>query len=610
MMFAIMFYQCAARNWENADEQNKLNNTSNLHYHYALGFFPQLMASHTMHDVQALTMISLHLRSFPKPGACWMMTTTTFNLAIELGLHRSSRRWAPTNPKRSVLEIEMRKRIFWSILSIHIIISGKLGRPMAIAVDDFDVELPEGIDDDLLSEKGIDTSRPGKCTFLVGIEVFKIEPIFMDLYNNIYAVKRSPQSYIETVLRLENRLRQCCEQCPRELIARSASNDEEGRVHSQYMNVWELEFRLLLRHPSLSLTTNPEFNNENLAICMDVSKKMLNHVKQIQAYKSLDTNWQTGALYVLAISTTLFGYWERRDRITSADFATLREDMDAWLSIMGDVGRLLGMFHFYRTAAEIDIDDSAGSGKRLQEAVRVTVDNTLDMISQHLASKTASTALSTTEHETSPRVSPNHALVPNPDTYSHQNAYASYTETSNGATTNNNLDGNHTGNTYPSSNDPGMTNHSSDTYNTQQYSYPEPTSSGLAPYVSNPNSFDTSTYPASVLTSASHQHTTPQQATAAAANAYLYSNTPTTNDNSYAAANLYSTGSQSSWRQWAGNVASNLEPQEYINSASALMQLGGRSDQGAIGHVPTANMPQTMNTTGQPWPLMIFDTGQ
>ena len=344
MMFAIMFYQYAARNWENAEQQTKLNNTSNLHYHYALSFYPQLMASHTMHDVQALTMISLHLRSFPKPGACWMMTTTTFNLAIELGLHRSARRWAPTTPKRSPLEIEMRKRIFWSILVIHIIISGKLGRPMAIGVDDYDVELPEAIDDDLLSDDGIDTSRPGKCNFLVGIEVFKIEPIFMDLYNNIYTVKRSPHTYIETVLRLENRIRQCCEQWPRELIARSASNGEEVRVHSQYMNVWELEFRLLLRHPSLSLTSNPEFNNENLNVCMDVSKKMLHHVKQIQAYKSLDTNWQTGALYILAISTTLFGSWERRDRITSAEFATLREDMDSWLSIMGDVGRLLGMY--------------------------------------------------------------------------------------------------------------------------------------------------------------------------------------------------------------------------------------------------------------------------
>ncbi len=610
MMFAIMFYQCAARNWENTDEQTKLNNTSNLHYHYALGFFPQLMASHTMHDVQALTMISLHLRSFPKPGACWMMTTTTFNLAIELGLHRSAMRWAPTTPKRSVLEIEMRKRIFWSILVIHIIISGKLGRPMAIGVDDYDVELPEAIDDELLSEKGIDTSRPGKCTFLVGIEVFKIEPIFMDLYNNVYAVKRSPQTYIETVRRLENRIRQCCEQWPHELIARSASNDEEGRVHSQYMNVWELEFRLLLRHPSLSLTTNPEFNNENLAVCMDVSKKMLNHVKQIQAYKSLDTNWQTGALYVLAIATTLFGYWERRDRISSVDFATLREDMDSWLSIMGDVGRLLGMYCSYRTARQQSLI-MAGSGKRLQESVRVTVDNTLDMISQHLAPKTASSALSDTERDTSPHISSNHALAPKSDTYGHQNAYASYTDASNSATSaNNNLDGSNTRNTYTSSNDPVMTNHPSDSYNTHQYSYPEPTSSGLAPYVSNPNSFDTSAYPASVLTSASQQHTTPQQATAAAANAFLYSNNPATNDNNYAAANLYGTGSQSSWRQWAGNVASNLEPQEYISSASALMQLGGRSDQGANGNVPAANLPQTMNNVGQPWPLMIFDAGQ
>ena len=605
-MFAIMFYQFAARNWENADQQTRLNDLSNLHYHYALGLFPQLMASHTMHDVQALTMISLHLRSFPKPGAVWMMTTTTFNLAIELGLHRSARRWAPTTPKRSALEIEMRKRIFWSILVIHIIISGKLGRPMAIGVDDYDVELPEAIDDELLSENGIDTSRPGKCSFLVGIEVFKVEPIFMDLYNNIYAVKRSPKSYRETVLRLETRLRQCCDQCPRELISRSASDDEEGRVHSQYMNVWELEFRLLLRHPSLSLTTDPEFNNENLNVCMDVSKKMLQHVKIIQAYKSLDTNWQTGALYVLAIATTLFGYWERRDRITSADFITLREDMDSWLSIMGDVGRLLGTCSSYLLTTIAGIDDITGSGKRLQESVRITVDNTIDMISHHLASRTASSALSTAEQGSSPHVSPNHALAPNPDTYSHQNTYATYTDTTSGSgPTNPNLESNNARNSYVTPGDPSMPSQPSDAYsNPHQYSYPEPPPSNLPPYVSQPTPFDTTTYPTPI----SHQHTTPQQATAAAATAYLYSNPAvgTAADNSYVNdVNLYGTGSQSSWRHWAGNVASSFEPgQEYINSASALMQLGGRSDQGGSGSASVANM------TGTTWPLMVFDAGQ
>lgn len=345
MIFAIMIFQYAARNWGNSRQQSELNDRSNRHYHYALSFFPQLVASHTLPDVQALTLICLHLRSFPKPGACWMMTTMTINLAIDLGLHRSARQWASTTPKRSVLETEMRKRIFWSILVIHILISGKLGRPMALRQDDFDVEIPEALDDDLLSESGLDTSRPGKCGFLVGLEAFKAELIFMDLYNNIYSVKRSPKIYMETIRRLDNRIRQWSDQWPTELLPESAANDEEGRVHAQYLSVWLYEFRLLLRHPSLSLTSSVEFNHENLTICMESSQKMLHHVKQIQRYRSLDTNWQNGALYVLAISTTLFGHWERKEKLTSATYAALRTDMDSWLSIMGDLGGLLGMLN-------------------------------------------------------------------------------------------------------------------------------------------------------------------------------------------------------------------------------------------------------------------------
>lgn len=344
MMFAIMFFQYAARNWENTSQQSELNELSNRHYHYALGLFPHLVASHTLQDVQALTLICLHLRSFPKPGACWMITTMTVNIAIDLGLHRSARQWQPTNPKRSALEVEMRKRIFWSILVIHILLSGKLGRPMALRPDDFDVEIPEALDDDLLSENGLDTSRQGKCGFLVGIEAYKVELIFMDLYSNIYAVKRSPKSYIESVRRLDTRIRQWSEQWPTELLPESASNDEEGRVHAQYLSIWYCEFRLLLRHPSLSLTSSAEFNHENLTVCMEMSQKMLHHVKQIQRYRSLDTNWQNAALYVLAISTTLFGHWERREELTPEILARLKSDMGSWLSIMGDVGDLLGMF--------------------------------------------------------------------------------------------------------------------------------------------------------------------------------------------------------------------------------------------------------------------------
>ena len=343
-----MFFQYGSRNGINSGSRTDLNERSNCHYHYALSFFHRLVASHTLQDVQALTMICVHLRSFPKPGACWLMTATTFNLAIDLGLHRSAKQWAPTTPKKSILEIEIRKRIFWSILTIHIVISGKLGRPMALRVDDFDVELPDTVDDDLLSDAGLDSSREGKCSFLVGIEGFKCQLIFMDLYNNIYAVRRSPKTYVETIRRLDTRINQWHNQIPSQLIPESVVNDEEARVQALYMSISFLEFRLLLHHPSLSLTSSAEFNAENLTVCMDASQKMLHHVKRIQMYKSLDTNWQTGALYVLAVSTTLYGYWERRNDTTLANLVKLKDDMSSWLDIMGDVGELLGILHFLR----------------------------------------------------------------------------------------------------------------------------------------------------------------------------------------------------------------------------------------------------------------------
>lgn len=340
-MFAIMYCQYATRAAHNAEHQAELNHSSNFHYHYALGFFAQLVASHTLADLQALTMLCLHIRNLPKPGACWMIASITLDLALELGLHRSAKRWAG-NAKRSILEIEIRKRVFWSILVIHVIVAGNLGRPMALRSDDWDVEIPKAIDDEVLSENGIDTSRLGNCNFLVGLECLKVMPIYMDLYNDIYAVKRSPQTYVDTVLRLERRIRDWVEQWPTELKHESVADDELGRSHFHHLAIIPLHIRLLLRHPSLSLATSPDFNSENLTVCMDVSRKMLYHARQLQKIRCLDGTWQTGALYVLAISTTLFGHWERRDQMMQNNLTVLKEDMNSWLIVIADMSSLLG----------------------------------------------------------------------------------------------------------------------------------------------------------------------------------------------------------------------------------------------------------------------------
>jgi hypothetical protein len=84
---------------------------------------------------------------------------------------------------------------------IQTVLSGKLGRPMPMSLDDFDVEIPEPIDDDLLSEKGVDTSKPGKCLHHVGLAAFKILPLYLEMYTTVYSIRRNPDNHVSDVHR-------------------------------------------------------------------------------------------------------------------------------------------------------------------------------------------------------------------------------------------------------------------------------------------------------------------------------------------------------------------------------------------------------------------------
>lgn len=109
-------------------------------------------------------------------------------------------------------------------------------------------------------------------------------------------------------------------------------------------------------------------------------------------------------------------------------------------------------------------------------------------------------------------------------------------------------------------------------------------------------------------------------ATAAAANAYMsaYPNQATQHNQNFphnaTYTNFHSPGSPTSWRTWAGNMASNLEPgPEYINSASALMQLGGRGEENVAPNIHSdVNMQHEGSLNGaaaQMWPFNTFNSG-
>jgi hypothetical protein len=339
MMLATLKYQISVRNG-----QGSMMEESHMHYRYALSFFKKLLRGHHWQDLQALTLICLHLRNFPKPGAAWIMCSTTFLLAIELGLHRSVKAWADAAGKMDKLEVEMRKRIFWTLHALATNLSGKLGRPMPITMDDVDVEFPEPLNDCLPGE---DTNLAPfrKCSFQVGIQIAKYTVWGSELFRTVYSVRQSPRSYEDSVKRLEGGIQRWKEELPVELAEPSRASQDDY-VFSLYLEFWEQEFQLLLHHPAICRSTDPDFINANLDKCLVTSQKMLHNCNEMRKIRSLDIPWINAVVYIAAIFTTLFVYFQRKDQMTSVDMTKLKNDMDQWHDVMGECGQLLGIITF------------------------------------------------------------------------------------------------------------------------------------------------------------------------------------------------------------------------------------------------------------------------
>lgn len=316
---------------------------SHSHYQYALSFYKQLLhGKHNVEDVQALAMICHHLRNFPKPGAAWILTSITYLFALELGLHRSVKAWADGTEKLSKLDIEMRKRVFWTLNALQVNLNGKLGRPMPISNEDIDVEFPEPMNDCVTHEESkLDTFH--QCSFQVGIQVAKYTVLELELYKTLYAVRHSPRAYLDNLKRLETGIQQWKEELPYELQDPSRASPD-NHIFALYLEYWYQAYHLLLHHPAVCRSLDPIVINSNLDKCLDASQKMLLNCKELMHKKSLDIPWINTVVYIAATFTTLFASSMRKEHLTPVDMTKLKSDMATWINVLGECDHFLGEF--------------------------------------------------------------------------------------------------------------------------------------------------------------------------------------------------------------------------------------------------------------------------
>ncbi|KFG83201.1 putative transcription factor [Metarhizium anisopliae] len=338
MVFAIILFQFGVRNSETLEQRNNFNDLSNKHYHFALSKMYEVFSSADFEALQGLVLIASHTRAFPKPGCGSIVASMALHRAIELNYHRRTKK--PGEP--TDLQNELRKRAWWNMMMVVVDINGKRGYPLPVSVQDFDVDFPEPIADELLSDEGVDTSRTVPCPYEIAIAAFKCIPIYMEMYANIFSVRRDESNYKNVLAVLEAQMKQWEADLPESMRLSPAKKNDHGMVGALFARTYMLEFRLHIRHPSLAMTTDAALIAENTKICEEAAREYLQTVEHLSRMKALDTTWHQMSLYCVAILSMLVPQWQRRFEITQDEVARLRDEMQRWMNIVREMSALLG----------------------------------------------------------------------------------------------------------------------------------------------------------------------------------------------------------------------------------------------------------------------------
>lgn len=105
-----------------------------------------------LETIQVRLIQCLYLLSSSRANECWYSFGTALQVVTALGLHRE---WPVQRSKNACtcLELELRKRIFWSVYTLDKYLSIMFGRPRLLHDEDIDQQFPDEMnDEDLLEE--------------------------------------------------------------------------------------------------------------------------------------------------------------------------------------------------------------------------------------------------------------------------------------------------------------------------------------------------------------------------------------------------------------------------------------------------------------------------
>ncbi|KAJ5959706.1 uncharacterized protein N7479_006856 [Penicillium vulpinum] len=168
-----------------------------------------------LETIQARLGQCLYLLSSSRANECWYSFGTTMQIVTALGLHRKQPAKLSKNGC-SYLELELRRRIFWSVYTLDKYLSIMFGRPRLLHDEDIDQELPEETNDqDLLEEDPTRRTGSTDSMMIASVLHYRLGRILGDISRQLYSINTLPRdSPLETAIRLTSELEKWKETVP------------------------------------------------------------------------------------------------------------------------------------------------------------------------------------------------------------------------------------------------------------------------------------------------------------------------------------------------------------------------------------------------------------
>lgn len=247
------------RGRKNTNDNEKLKNTSPLNknnfmqdegykYFIAARKLTDITNTRDLNSIQTVLLLFIFLLCSARLSTCSAYIGVAMRSVLREGFHRK----VPENSTLSLIEIECRKRLFFTVYKLDIYVNAMLGLPRSLSPEDWDQTLPLDISDDNITDDKIDFEAQNGLLSSTGISNHHTKLYFIldSIMRDLYPIKKTNNIIShETVTQLELKLKQWVEQLPEELKPNAKSVPVRYERASKLLHLSFLHVQIILYRP-------------------------------------------------------------------------------------------------------------------------------------------------------------------------------------------------------------------------------------------------------------------------------------------------------------------------------------------------------------------------